>query len=309
MPHTVHSARETRIGLALGSGGARGFAHIGVLRVLERSAIRPTVVCGTSSGAIIGLAYAAGMTVDEMADVCQTLRWRHLLRPSVRRDLVFDTERLEQFLAMIIDARDFADLDYACAAVAYDRATKERVLLTRGDPVRAACASSAIPRVFPPIEIDGRQLVDGAAVDAIPVGAARQLGADYVIGVAVLDRARPRFRPPRVPRAESHRKGPLPLGAASTPDRLVRPELDAFSPWTFRHAAELVRVGEIAAERALPAIAADLERRRCDPNVRRRSDKERGHSPQSSAAGQPSVLSVSRVRPNWDTSSATTVTR
>ncbi len=113
----------TRIGLALGGGGARGFAHIGVLRVLERAAIRPAVICGTSSGAIIGLAYAAGMTVDEMADVCQTLRWRQLVRPSVRRDRLFDTERLEQFLAMIINARDFDDLKYACAAVACDRAT------------------------------------------------------------------------------------------------------------------------------------------------------------------------------------------
>ena len=134
----------TRIGLALGGGGARGLAHIGVLRVLERAAIRPAVICGTSSGAIIGLAYAAGMTVDEMADVCQSLRWRQLVRPSVRRGRVFDTERLEQFLAMIINARDFDDLNYACAAIACDRATRERVLLTRGDPVRAACASSAI---------------------------------------------------------------------------------------------------------------------------------------------------------------------
>ena len=97
----------TSIGLALGGGIARGLAHIGVLRVLERAGIRPDVICGTSSGAIIGLAYAAGMTVDEMADVGQSLRWRQLVRPSVRSDRVFDTERLERFLAMIIRARDF----------------------------------------------------------------------------------------------------------------------------------------------------------------------------------------------------------
>ena len=210
----------TRIGLALGGGGACGFAHIGVLRVLEREAIRPAVICGTSSGAIIGLAYAGGMTVDEMADVCQSLRWRQLVRPSVRRDRVFDTERLEEFLANMIGARDFADLNYACAAIACDRATRERVMLTRGDPVRAAYASSAIPRVFPPIEIDGRQLVDGAVVDAIPVGAAR----------ASWCRLRDRHR--RV------RKGAFParLGtgySGPAPDRLVRPALDAFSPWSF----------------------------------------------------------------------------
>ena len=237
----------TRIGLALGGGGACGFAHIGVLRVLEREAIRPAVICGTSSGAIIGLAYAGGMTVDEMADVCQSLRWRQLVRPSVRRDRVFDTERLEEFLANMIGARDFADLNYSCAAIACDRATRERVMLTRGDPVRAAYASSAIPRVFPPIEIDGRKLVDGAVVDAIPVRAARDLGADYVIGIDVCGRALPG-------RFATGYSGPA-------PDRLVRPMLGAFSPWSFRNAAELVRAGEEAAERALPAIRADLERR------------------------------------------------
>ena len=193
----------TSIGLALGGGIARGLAHIGVLRVLERAAIRPDVICGTSSGAIIGLAYAAGMTVDEMADVGQSMRWRQLVRPSVRSDRVFDTERLERFLAMIIRARDFEDLNYVCAAIACDRASRERVVLTRGDPVRAAYASSAIPRVFPPIEIDGRQLVDGACVDSLPVVAARHLGADYVIGVTVLGRMRPGVRRPRMPRSES----------------------------------------------------------------------------------------------------------
>ena len=162
---------------------------------------------------------------------------------------------------MIISARDFDDLNYACAAIACDRTTRERVVLTRGDPVRAACASSAIPRVFPPIEIDGRQLVDGAAVDSLPVDAARHLGADYVIGVAVFDRPRPGVRRPRVPRSESRTEGLHRNGAASAPDRLVRPPLDAFSPWNLAHAAELVRVGEVAAERALPAINADLERR------------------------------------------------
>ena len=156
----------TRIGLALGGGGVRGLAHIGILRTLERHAIRPAVICGTSSGAIIGLAYAAGMTVDEMDDVCRTLRWRRLIRPSVRKGRVFDTERFDEFLATIIDPRDFDDLDYVCAAVACDSATREPVLLTRGDPVRAARASSALRGIFSPIEIDGRRLVDGAAVEA-----------------------------------------------------------------------------------------------------------------------------------------------
>ena len=96
----------TSVGLALGGGGVGGLAHIGVLRVLERERIRPDVICGTSSGVIIGLVYAAGMTVDEMAEVCQGLRWRRLIRPSLRRGGLFDTAGLAEFLAEIIDARE-----------------------------------------------------------------------------------------------------------------------------------------------------------------------------------------------------------
>ena len=222
----------TRVGLALGGGGVRGLAHIGVLRVLEREAICPDVICGTSSGAIIGLAYAAGMTVDDMAEVCQGLRWRELVRPSVRRGGLFDTGRFEQFLAMIIDARDFDDLDYVCAAVACDPATGEAVVLTRGDPARAARASSAIPRIFPPMEIDGRELVDGAVIDSIPVVAARELGADYVIGVAAGDRSRSRLYRQRPTRNGSSARNPHQCVAAS-PDRLIQPALRTFSAWNF----------------------------------------------------------------------------
>ena len=184
----------TRIGLALGAGCVRGVAHIGVLRVLERAGLPPAVICGTSSGAIIGLAYAAGMGLDDLADASQSLQWRHLLRPSVRRDRVFHPERLERFLETLISARDFDELEFVCGASVCDRTTREHVLLVSGDPVRAARASSAMRRIFPPVEIDGRQLIDGAAIDAIPVGAARRLGVDYVIGVSVWDQARRRRR-------------------------------------------------------------------------------------------------------------------
>ena len=88
------------------------------------------------------------MTVDEMANVCQSLRWRQLVRPSVRRSRVFDTGRLEQFLAMIINARDFDDLDYVSAAVACDRATRERVLLSVAIPSALPARARQYPGFF-----------------------------------------------------------------------------------------------------------------------------------------------------------------
>src|SRR5262245_25076396 len=159
---------------------------------------------------------------------------------------------------MVIDACDFEELGHVCAALACDRATRDRVVLTRGDPVRAAKASSAIPRLFPPVEIEGRQLVDGALVDLVPVNSARELGANYVVAVSVLERRR---RPARRFRAggtwaASRRSR---RAADESADRLIRPAIGRSSVWDFGRASELVSLGEAATERALPAIQADLE--------------------------------------------------
>src|SRR5262245_42997150 len=158
---------------------------------------------------------------------------------------------------MVIDACDFEELGHVCAALACDRATRDRVVLTRGDPVRAARASSAIPRFFPPVEIEGRQLVDGALVDLVPVNSARELGANYVIAVSVLDRGRRRGLRLRVRRAPSAARTTR-SATDSSADQLIRPAIGRRSVWDFGCASELVRLGEAAAERALPAIRADL---------------------------------------------------
>ncbi len=166
-----------RVGLALGGGVVRGLAHIGVLRVLERAGVELDVICGTSIGAVVGGAYAGGMSVDAMADAADSLRWPQLVRPRPRRRSVFDTAGLDAFIDSIITPRDFGELRCPYAAVARDRDTGERVVLTEGDPARAARASAAIPGLFAPVEIDGRLLVDGAGVEVLPTKTARELGS------------------------------------------------------------------------------------------------------------------------------------
>src|SRR5262249_2933871 len=146
----------------------------------------PDVVSGTSIGAIIGASYASGMPIDEMIEVALALRWSELIKPALRRHSVFDTPGFDDLLANVILVRDFDHMQIPYAAVARDPATGERVVLDAGDPVRAARASAAIRRAFPPVGIDGRRLVDGTAVEALPVQTARDIGADYVIAVDVL---------------------------------------------------------------------------------------------------------------------------
>jgi len=235
------------VGLALSGGGLRGLAHIGALRVFERAEILPDVVSGTSIGAVIGASYASGMPIDEMFEIAIELRWSELIRPALRRHSVFDTAGFDDLLASVIRARRFEHLRVPYAAVARDLATGERVVLDDGDPVQAARASAAIRRAFPPVGIDGRRLVDGTGVEALPVRAAREIGADYVIAVDVLGAV-------AIRRLERGRGDPAP----PAPDRLIRPALNVRSTWDFGQAEAIVALGEVAAERALPKIRADL---------------------------------------------------
>jgi NTE family protein len=254
MDRTDGDARPV-IGLALGGGAVRGLAHLGVLRAFERHDLVPDIICGTSSGAIIGGAVASGWTPSELIDIASRLRWTELVRASPRRDRLFDTQGLERFIASLIAARNFNELDRSFAAVAQDRTTGERVVLRRGDPVRAVAASSAIRRAFPPVRIDGRSLVDGIGVERVPVLTARELGATYVVGVdvfrtTVVHRARMRAgRPPRSVFAETDVDA----------DLTIAPALGSISPWDFSAAQAMIDAGEAAGERACAAIRAVLE--------------------------------------------------
>jgi NTE family protein len=247
----MRGGREPVIGLALGGGAVRGLAHLGVLRAFERHDLTPDVISGTSSGAIIGGAIASGWSASELIDIALRLRWNDLVRASPRRDRLFDTQGLEQFIASLIAARDFADLHLSFAAVAQDRDTGARVVLQRGDPVRAVSASSAIRRAFPPVRIDGRPLVDGIGVEPVPVQAARELGATYVVGVDV-------FRSNVVHRARV-RTGRAARPSISDAEVCITPTLGSRSAWDFSLAREIIDHGDAAGERACLAIMSVLE--------------------------------------------------
>lgn len=231
------------IGIALGGGGIRGLAHIGVLRALERAGINPEVICGTSVGAIIGASYAAGMPTDEMIGIVRELRWTQFMKPALRRHSVLDTTVFDAFLEQVIVARDFGELQCSYAAIACDSVTGDRVVLAQGDPARAARASSAIRYVLPPVEIDGRLLIDGIHADAVPVAAARSLGADYVIAVDVGHH-----------RARTEREFDLDGEA----DRVISIVGNKRSAWDFTRSLEVIAAGEAATELLLPEITADL---------------------------------------------------
>lgn len=167
------------IGIALGSGGAKGFAHLGALSAFEEEGISFTHVAGTSIGAIVGALYAKGYTSNDMLGIVAALNRKEFsknLRPFA--DLSFAERFLENYLE-----GDIFSLKKPFAAVATDAVTNERVVLDRGKIARAVIASSAIPPMFRSVQVDGRELYDGAFTDSIPSDVCRDLGAQFVVGI------------------------------------------------------------------------------------------------------------------------------
>ena len=175
-----------RVGLALSGGVARGNAHIGVLRVLEENNIPIDYIAGTSAGSLVAAAYAAGMTVDEIAEIGRSLRWRDVGRVTLSRLGVQSNARMEEFVRARLPLKRFEELRLPLAVVATDLKTGSAVIITEGDVPFAIRASCALPGWYVPVTDEhGRQLVDGGLVANIPTAAVRALGADLVIAVDV----------------------------------------------------------------------------------------------------------------------------
>lgn len=176
--------RRPRIGLALGSGSARGWSHIGVIRTLEQAGYAPDVVCGTSIGALVGAIYAAGR-LDWLEDWVRKLTWSGtvaMLDLKMGGGLIEGGKLLKFFREHSQDP-DFADLPKAFGCVATELATGREVWLREGPVIDAVRASMALPGLFTPTQQEDRLLVDGGLVNPIPVSLCRAMGADLVIAV------------------------------------------------------------------------------------------------------------------------------
>jgi NTE family protein len=181
------TGRRPRLGLALSGGAARGLAHVGVLRVFEEHGVRVDRVAGTSAGALVGGALAAGMSAAEIEKIGRSMRWRDLGRMTVSRLGVQSNAVLEQYVRERFPVSRFEELPTPFAAVATDLRTGAAVVMRdEGDLGFAVRASCAIPGWYVPVtDAKGRQLVDGGLVANLPVSVARSLGAEVVVAVDV----------------------------------------------------------------------------------------------------------------------------
>ncbi len=196
-------ASRPRIGLALGSGSARGWSHIGVIRMLEEAGIAPDIVCGTSIGALVGAAYADGQ-LEKFEAWVRGLTWQGvmgLLDFTVSGGLI-PGEKLFSFLRSHLDDKTIDSLPRAYGAVATELATGREVWLREGSVIDAVRASAALPGLFTPARREEGLLVDGALVNPVPVSLCRAMGADLVIAVDLnSDLIGRRFKPDEAPEA------------------------------------------------------------------------------------------------------------
>ena len=175
---------KLRIGLALGSGAARGWAHIGVIRELQRNNIVPDIVCGTSIGALVGAAMASG-ELSALEDWVRSLKWQKVISyfDFTMNGGLIKGEKLFEFFREKVHDRAIEDLDTPFGAIATDLASGREIWLREGSMFEAVRASISLPALFTPVERDDVLLVDGGLVNPIPVSMCRALGADVVIAV------------------------------------------------------------------------------------------------------------------------------
>ncbi len=253
--------RPPRIGLALGGGAARGFAHIGVIQVLEEAGIKPDLVVGTSAGSLVAALYASGQNGQQLVSLAQSLDegsisdWSFPSRGLIRGDA------LARYVRDQVRGKTIEQMSLPLGIVATDLDSGAGVLFQRGDTGLAVRASSAVPAVFQPVRIGTREYVDGGLVSPVPVRYARQMGAELVIAVDITS------PPDGSPTGDvfsmllqtfaimARSINQLELTDA---DVIVRPQLNGVTSADFTARLRAIQAGRAAALQMLPALRLKL---------------------------------------------------
>lgn len=254
---------KAKIGLALGSGGAKGFAHIGVLQVLQENQIPVDLIAGTSIGSVIGACYAAGCDLYMMGKLVEQLQLKDIVDFTLSRKGLVSGKEIYQLIKLLTHGKTFAELDLPLAVCATSLLDGREVIIQDGLVADAVRASIAIPGIFTPMEYEGVPLIDGGVIARTPVRTAKMMGADIVLAVDVAGRL------------ESNRVGniieiimqamtimeeEIAKGREREADFIIRPDV-ADIPLTAMNLADIaVDRGRQAAEEALPDFQRLLER-------------------------------------------------
>jgi len=291
--------KRTTTGLALGAGGAKGFAHIGVLKSLENARFPINIITGASAGALVGAMYAQSGSIDKvesrMRDFLATdfiernkldmmipakererhkmigligyyIKQQFILARSFTRMSFFNSEMVEEALSFLLDDTDIKETKIPFGAIAVDYLSGERVLITKGSIRKAVAASGAIPGVFPPVPWNGMQLVDGSVISKVPIIEAREIGANFVIGVNVSPEIKEdlhihnglelMFRADEITGHHLNRQN------IEQADILIHPDLGRIHWADFNNMDGMIKIGKTTTGKLLPDIKLKLKRKK-----------------------------------------------
>ena len=259
----VDPPAKVKIALVLGGGAARGFAHIGVIKMLESQGIVPDYIVGTSAGAVVGSLYAGGFDAFAMQKIAQQLDETIFADWTLGGRGFLKGEALQSFINQQLQNRPLEKLTKPFATVATDLKNGERVVFRRGDTGMAVRASAAVPGIFQPTTINGRSYVDGGLTSPIPVKAAHEMGADFVIAVDIsaIAEGQPVDSMSSILWQTTTIMGSV-IGKSELAgaDIVIRPKLPYVKSWDFTARHDAMIEGERAALAALPLIKQKLSR-------------------------------------------------
>ncbi|MBD9393255.1 patatin-like phospholipase family protein [Acidovorax sp. ACV01] len=246
-----------KVGIALGGGAAKGFAHIGVIKMLEANGFAPAVVSGTSAGSVVGALYASGMNAFEMQEKAVALDEAKIRDLQLSSGGLVLGQKLEDYVNEQVRRKPLEQMAKPFVVVATRLEDGERTVFARGNTGQAVRASSSVPGVFQPVSIGKYHFVDGGIVSPVPVDAARQLGADIVIAVDISNKARGQT-PGNMLGALNQSIAIMgqKLGEAelARADVVIRPKVLDIGPADFSQRASAIVEGEKAALAVMPQI-------------------------------------------------------
>lgn len=270
--------RKGKIGLALGSGFARGLAHIGVLEVLQREGIPIDMIAGTSAGAVVGALFAQGKdtsSIKELAISLDLKRMASLVDPVLPKAGLIGGKKIKKWLGSIMGSDvKFGDLRIPFACVATDIHTCEEVVIKESSVLEGIRASISIPAIFTVVRWKDRYLVDGALVNPVPVSVLKSMGADFIIAVNVTPTSRETAYQVSRNKAEKLREPnifsvmiqsihivthSLTRACLEGADIVIHPQVAHINPGDFRRAQECILQGKLAAQASIPKIKELLE--------------------------------------------------
>ncbi|MGM0428432.1 MAG: patatin-like phospholipase family protein [Thermodesulfobacteriota bacterium] len=251
-------AKNKKIGLALGGGAVLGAAHIGVLKAIDELNIPVHFLSGTSIGAFISAFYGFGKSWEEIESFTKDLNWLDLTGLSIPKLGLLSNKKLGDVIKKSIGDVNIEDAEIPIAMVATDITSGEKVILSKGDVEIAVMASTCIPGIFIPVEIDNRLLVDGGIVENVPVTPLKKMGADFIISVD-LNAEHPYKKPENIVEVLL-RTFDFTLKAATKlqtekVDIQIKPDLSQFNMVDMNQADELIHIGYVEAKKALKNIS------------------------------------------------------